>query len=69
MFTHTKEVDMTYWDHLSSYMKLSYCFAKASLSTFMCALYPPLLLTYTSDPFSLIIDELDTNDCKNKKEM
>lgn len=56
MFNHPREVCMTYWEHLSFSMHLSYDFAKASIGAFVHALFPPLFLTHSTDTIQIITE-------------
>ena len=68
MFNHPREVCMTYWEHLSFSMHLSYDFAKASIGAFVHALLPPLFLTHSTDTIQIITEELRTSGCRKEKQ-
>tara|TARA_B100001248_G_C27369512_1_gene450925 strand:+ start:1328 stop:1522 length:195 start_codon:yes stop_codon:yes gene_type:complete len=64
MFTHPKEVCMTYWEHFCLSMNFAKIFGIASVKAIIHAIYPDIYITSTTDATSEIQKILKTKGCR-----
>ena len=65
MFSHPKDVCLTYIEHFKFSMYLSYTFAKASLFAFFHAIYPDAFITNSSDTIEELTREMKKIGCRD----
>ena len=63
MFSHPKNVCMSYIDHLKHSMKFSYMFFIAAYKSFVHALIPDVYITSTTDTVDEIKNILENSGC------
>ena len=64
MFTHPKEVCMTYWEHFCLSMNFAKIFGIASAKAVMHAIYPDIYITSTTDATTEVQKILKTKGCR-----
>lgn len=64
MFTHPKEVCMTYWEHFCLSMNFAKIFGIASVKAVIHAIYPDIYITSTSDATTEVQKILKTKGCR-----
>lgn len=64
MFTHPKEVCMTYWEHFCLSMNFAKIFGIASVRALIHAIYPDIYITSTTDATSEVKKILKTKGCR-----
>tara|TARA_X000000368_G_C22394307_1_gene434671 strand:+ start:173 stop:370 length:198 start_codon:yes stop_codon:yes gene_type:complete len=65
MFSHPKNVCMTYTEHFKFSLYLSYTFAKASVCALVHALHPDMFVTHSSDTIAKITEEMKKVGCRD----
>lgn len=59
IFYHPDKVGMTYMEHMKFSMYLSYNLSKASIASVIHAVYPDILITYSSDMINKLKGDID----------
>ena len=59
MFTHLKNVKMTYFEHMKFSLFLSFTFFKASIGAFIHSIYPDILVTSSTETLELLNIEME----------
>ena len=63
-FSHPDSVCLSYVEHFKFSMYLSIEFAKASVAAFIHAIYPDVLITYSSDTVSKLSQDMSKIGCR-----
>jgi hypothetical protein len=68
MFSHLKDVCLTYPEHFKFSLFLSISFAKASFFAFVHALFPFLFITHSSDTIKYLDSEMKKIGCRKDEQ-
>ena len=68
IFSHPKNVCMTYWFHFKLSLGLSYLFLKGSAGALIHAFIPDTLVTSSTDISNQITKILKENGCRKEKQ-
>ena len=68
MFEHPKKVCMSYLQHMSFSLEMSYYFLLGTFTGIIHAIYPDIFITSTTDTANYIIKRLNESGCRNKED-